>query len=92
MHPLISMWPNSQFYNGQLRDGVSADCRIPPSCIPWPKKGPYLFVPITDGREETRKPGKSKLNRIEALKVLNFVTVLLQGISFCQKKVAVFIQ
>merc|ERR1719471_1997708 len=61
MHPLISRWPNQQFYQGRLRDGVSKENRIPPRCMNWPEAGPVIFCPCY-GTEETKPHNKSKFN------------------------------
>jgi len=76
MHPLIASWPNKQFYEGKLTDGITADTRVPPKCLPWSHKGPILFYP-TFGNEETKPHNQSKFNIDEAKLVAQVTKKLL---------------
>ena len=44
MAPSLSKWPNTEFYQGKLRDGVSAtfDCNV--GGFPWPAGSAQVFI------------------------------------------------
>ena len=66
MHPSISSFPNSQFYNGLLEDGVDVEERETPPGILWPDwNSPLSFLPV-DGDEVLSPDGASKENPAEA--------------------------
>lgn len=73
MHPSISYFPNQQFYGGKLLDGVTAEEKPAPQGFDWPNPAkPVAFVDVK-GKEENTLDGKSKLNKEEALVVLEIV-------------------
>jgi len=82
MHPDISAFPNTQFYNGKLSNGVTARQRpLPEPTYIWPsnakgKKSCVAFYPT--GGKEIQTPGKSFLNRAEADVVVSIVKELLR--------------
>lgn len=73
MHPAISEFPSKEFYNGRLKNGVSASEREVPKgfCFPKPDK-PVAFIAMSDECLE-RSKGSSKLNEHEAEEVTNIV-------------------
>ena len=79
MHPSISLFPNQQFYEGRLEDGVEASQRPAPSGMLWPDwDNPMAFLPVQEG--EVRSPdGNSKENPAEASWVSRILEQLLDG-------------
>ena len=66
MHPSISEFPNSQFYEGLLEDGVTATEREAPAGLLWPDwEAPLSFLPV-NGDEVLSPDGASKENPAEA--------------------------
>ncbi|MEC8873888.1 MAG: AAA domain-containing protein [Candidatus Thermoplasmatota archaeon] len=79
MHPAISHFPNSQFYNGRLTDGVSEADRPAPTGMLWPDWDlPIAFLPI-DGGEVLSPDGASKENPTEASWVVNILLGLMEA-------------
>ncbi|KAL5984656.1 hypothetical protein ACLOJK_041277 [Asimina triloba] len=67
MHPAISAFPNSKFYNGQILDGPNVtDARYENHYLQGPMYGPYSFINIFDGREERDEISKSWKNIVES--------------------------
>ena len=65
MHPAISKFPNDQFYNGRLEDGVSAANRAAPAGLLWPDwDNPVAFLPVKGG-ELVSPDGTSRENPTE---------------------------
>ena len=79
MHPSISLFPNQQFYEGRLEDGVEASQRPAPRGMLWPDwDTPLAFLPVQEG--EVRSPdGNSKENPAEASWVSRILEQLLDG-------------
>jgi regulator of nonsense transcripts 1 len=79
MHPSISLFPNQQFYEGRLEDGVEASQRPAPRGMLWPDwDTPMAFLPVQEG--EVRSPdGNSKENPAEASWVSRILEQLLDG-------------
>ncbi|KAK3426801.1 hypothetical protein EUGRSUZ_F03160 [Eucalyptus grandis] len=66
MHPAISHFPTSAFYNSQVRNGSNVTRKIYRKChLPWPMFGPYSFINISNGREEGGDGGRSLRNYAE---------------------------
>jgi hypothetical protein len=83
MHPEISAFPNKQFYDNKIQDGVTAEQRMGPrlTCFPNPKI-PILFI-HSSGDEQ--KIGRSFANEVEANITARVVTTLTRGgIKSCQ--------
>ena len=52
MHPVISAFPSSYFYEGKLLDGITGAARPSPQGFPWPSQSsPLAFVHVV-GNEE----------------------------------------
>ncbi|KAF8025762.1 hypothetical protein BT93_F2561 [Corymbia citriodora subsp. variegata] len=66
MHPEISQFPTSTFYNNQIQNGSNVTTNSYRKChLPWPMFGPYSFINISDGREEGGAGGRSLKNYAE---------------------------
>ena len=79
MHPSISEFPNTHFYQGLLEDGVSPDQRPAPMGMLWPDwEAPMAFVPV-DGDELLSPDGASKENPAEASWAVKILIGLVEG-------------
>ncbi|KAF8020983.1 hypothetical protein BT93_G1409 [Corymbia citriodora subsp. variegata] len=66
MHPSISLFPTSNFYQNQILDGPNVKSKdYRKSYLPWPMFGPYSFINIPDGREQIGDDGCSLRNPVE---------------------------
>ena len=64
MHPALSEFPSSTFYDGTLQNAVSASERqLPGVEFPWPSSDKPMFFWCTAGQEEISSSGTSYLNR-----------------------------
>ena len=80
MHPTLSEFPSSQFYDGQLQNGVTAvDRRLALSNFPWPQLDRPMFFWHCTGAEEIYSSGTSFINVSEATYIERLVTALLQS-------------
>ncbi|XP_050430864.1 regulator of nonsense transcripts 1 homolog [Adelges cooleyi] len=81
MHPELSKFPSSYFYDGSLQNGVRADERSLPSNIrfPWPNPDKPLMFYASTGAEELSPSGTSYLNRWEADYVERIAAAFLAG-------------
>eukprot|EP00948_MAST-09A_sp_MAST-9A-sp1_P003694 g3694.t1 len=81
MHPCLSAFPSNTFYEGALRNGISATDRIDEKLgddFFWPEpETPMVFLSCT-GPEELSASGTSYLNRQEAMTCEKVVTTLLK--------------
>ena len=79
MHPSISEFPNTHFYQGLLEDGVSTDQRPAPMGMLWPDwESPIALVPV-DGDELLSPDGASKENPAEASWAVKILIGLVEG-------------
>ena len=73
MHPSISAFPNKQFYNGELSDGITESHRkskIYDSTFKWPNtEHPIVFIDMKSD-EKSGPSGSSFQNELEANKVV----------------------
>ncbi|KAK3421343.1 hypothetical protein EUGRSUZ_G01994 [Eucalyptus grandis] len=66
MHPSISLFPTSNFYQNQILDGPDVKSKsYRKSHLPWPMFGPYSFINIPDGREQFGDDRCSLRNLVE---------------------------
>lgn len=80
MHPALSCFPSTMFYEGSLQNGVSAeDRRSPIDHFPWADSGTPMIFWSQTGPEEVSATGTSYLNRVEAVAVEKAVTHLLKA-------------
>lgn len=76
MHPAIALFPSTEFYDGKLRNGVSAQDREAPKGFDWPcNQKPVAFLEMQDScLEKSRR--SSKLNDFEAQEVSRLIREL----------------
>ncbi|GJN26634.1 hypothetical protein PR202_gb14583 [Eleusine coracana subsp. coracana] len=74
MHPEISKFPVTVFYDGKISDGPNVTCK---SYEKWFLTGkmfvPYSFINVDGGHETTEKHGRSLKNTIEVAAVVRIV-------------------
>ena len=64
MHPVLSMFPSSVFYDGTLQNAVSAaERQLPGMDFPWVDMEKPTFFWCCTGQEEISASGTSYLNR-----------------------------
>lgn len=64
MHPVLSEFPSSVFYDGTLQNAVTAADRSMPNVqFPWPDLERPTFFWTTQSQEEISASGTSYLNR-----------------------------
>ena len=79
MHPAISAFPSSEFYEGRLLDAVAADRLAPQVSFPWPKEEHPCFMLHVESIEEAGSSGTSCLNRTEARVAVALAELFLKG-------------
>lgn len=80
MHPCLSLFPSTTFYEGSLQNGVSVQERLQPLVqFPWPDPSRPMFFLASVGREEFSSSGTSYLNRVEASNVEKIVSAFFSG-------------
>ncbi|KIZ03846.1 putative Regulator of nonsense transcripts 1 [Monoraphidium neglectum] len=77
MHPSLSAFPNAQFYDGLLVDGVRAADRTRPQGFAFPSASHNVVLVDVDGEEQTSQRG-SHSNEKEAEVVVRLVTRLVE--------------
>ncbi|CAB4265332.1 unnamed protein product [Prunus armeniaca] len=66
MHPSISFFPNSNFYNNQILDAPNVKKRSHEKYyLPGSMFGPFSFINVIGGREEKDEDGHSRKNLVE---------------------------
>ena len=79
MHPAISEFPNSRFYDNRLEDGINESDRPAPLGLIWPDWDvPIAFLPV-EGGEVLSPDGASKENPTEASWVVSLLLGLLDA-------------
>lgn len=81
MHPAISMFPNMQFYDGKVQNGVNV-MKKAYSRAPYQRQlfGPYTFINVHDGNEERDEDdSRSWKNPVEAAIVVYLVSKIFTG-------------
>jgi regulator of nonsense transcripts 1 len=73
MHPALSQFPSSVFYEGSLQNGVNPADRTS-SGFNWPVPDKPMFFYKCHGQEEIASSGTSYLNRAEAAVVEKITT------------------
>eukprot|EP00731_Ephydatia_muelleri_P025707 Em0017g790a len=79
MHPALSEFPSSVFYDGTLQNAVSPAERKAAEDFPWPNPEKPMFFWYCQGQEEISSSGTSYLNRTEAANVEKVVTKLMKS-------------
>ena len=81
MHPALSEFPSSTFYDGTLQNAVSASERqLPGVEFPWPSPDKPMFFWCTAGQEEISSSGTSYLNRSVTLQHCMYICLMRVGI------------
>ncbi|GMJ04494.1 hypothetical protein HRI_004118600 [Hibiscus trionum] len=89
MHPSISSFPNSCFYNNQILDAVDVKYKnYEKHYLPWPMFGPYSFINVS-GREEKDDLGRSRRNMVEVAVVQMLVQTLYKASNSSREKLSV---
>ncbi|CAH9101363.1 unnamed protein product [Cuscuta europaea] len=74
MHPAISRFPNSCFYQNQLRDAPNVQTKAYGRRFLLGRMfGPYSFISLPNGKEELDDVGQSKRNMVEVAIVIKIV-------------------
>ncbi|GIY41624.1 regulator of nonsense transcripts 1 [Caerostris darwini] len=80
MHPRLSEFPSSFFYDGALQNGVGAEERKMAGVeFPWPRPDWPMCFYSCPGQEEMSGAGTTYLNRTEAAEIARVVARLLRG-------------
>lgn len=80
MHPCLSLFPSTTFYEGSLQNGVTHQQRIQLEVsFPWPAPDTPMMFYAANGLEELSSSGTSYLNRIEAAMVEKLVTTFMNN-------------
>ena len=76
MHPLLSRFPNKQFYGGLINDGVTEQDRALDATFQWPANGPAFFYPCDKPEQES---GHSYLNQEQGVVIARIVARLVDS-------------
>ena len=80
MHPSISVFPNSKFYQNKILDAPNVRTKsYEKYYLPERMFGPYSFINVLGGKEEQDEDGHSLRNMVEAAVVVNIVQRLFRG-------------
>lgn len=90
MHPSISIFPNTRFYDGILLDAHNVmQKEHQKKYLPGSMFGPYSFINIEDGWEDFDELGHSRKNMIEVTVVQEILRNLQRACSKAAKKITV---
>ncbi|KAF9613111.1 hypothetical protein IFM89_005590 [Coptis chinensis] len=90
MHPKISCFPNSKFYQEKVLDAPNVKSqRYEKHYLPGPMFGPYSFISISNGREEVDDVGHSRKNMVEVAVVFTIVRSLFKAWEVSKHKVSI---
>lgn len=80
MHPSISKFPVSNFYDNRISDGPNVTSpAYERQYLKGQMYGPYSFIDVEQGKETTDKYGRSLRNPIEVAAVIHIVKKLFKG-------------
>jgi len=80
MHPSISMFPNSNFYDNQIADAPNVlQKKHEIRYLPGPLYGPYSFINVEFGKEISDDIGHSRKNMAEVAVIIQIVRGLFTG-------------
>jgi len=80
MHPSISLFPNREFYENNIKNGPNVEMEpYGYTYLTSEMYGAYAFINVADGREEEDDFGMSKRNIIEAAVVMYILSKLYKG-------------
>lgn len=84
MHPFISIFPNTRFYDNKILDGPNVtQAGHENTYLEGAMFGPYSFINI-NGRED---PGQSKRNMAELGVIMKILNLLKKGFQFFLLKI-----
>ncbi|KZV14915.1 hypothetical protein F511_40287 [Dorcoceras hygrometricum] len=90
MHPSISQFPNSNFYDNQILDAPSVQDESYQRCYLQGKMfGPYSFINILGGKEEVDDVGHSRRNMVEVAVVLKIVQKIFKAWNGSKEKLSI---
>ncbi|XP_078180395.1 putative ATP-dependent helicase C29A10.10c isoform X3 [Carex rostrata] len=90
MHPCISMFPNINFYEKKLLDGPNViQKEHERKYLPGKMFGPYSFIDIGAGIEDSDDAGHSRKNMVEVAVVVQILQSLKKGCLTQKKEVSV---
>ncbi|KAE8637320.1 hypothetical protein CSA_019106 [Cucumis sativus] len=85
MHPLVSYFPNSKFYGNKIMDAsIVMNKEYEKEYLPSPLFGPYSFINVCGGEEESNGDGQSKKNMVEVTVVTQIIQMLYKA--WCKNK------
>ena len=83
MHPSISLFPNMEFYEGQLSDGpIVKEMSYNRRFLEGEMYGSYSFINIAKGKEQSAR-GHSFKNKVEAAAISEIIGKLKEGYFHC---------
>ncbi|KAJ4799742.1 P-loop containing nucleoside triphosphate hydrolases superfamily protein [Rhynchospora pubera] len=90
MHPSISLFPNAKFYNKQIQDAPSVLRRAyARRYLSGDMFGPYSFVNVETGKEDSDNSGHSKMNMVEVAVIVQILKDLSEVCNRMHKAVSV---
>ncbi|KAH6833401.1 hypothetical protein C2S53_011803 [Perilla frutescens var. hirtella] len=90
MHPSISRFPNSNFYQNQILDGPNVQSKsYERSYLQGKMFGPYSFINVRGGREELDDVGVSRRNMVEVAVVVKLVHKLFKAWNGSKEKLSI---
>ncbi|KAA8532333.1 hypothetical protein F0562_032412 [Nyssa sinensis] len=88
MHPSISFFPKSKFYQNQIMDASCVKSKSYKKCyLPGPVFGPYSFINISGGKEVP--VGHSLKNMVEVAVVKKIVEMLYKACNASEEKLSI---
>ncbi|XP_065004866.1 uncharacterized protein LOC135636771 isoform X1 [Musa acuminata AAA Group] len=90
MHPQISLFPNTNFYDKKIMDAPNVIGKNHErKYLPGPMYGPYSFINIDHGMESFDSLGRSRKNEVEIVVILQILRNLHKASSRTQKELSV---
>ncbi|KAL6538714.1 hypothetical protein OROGR_012702 [Orobanche gracilis] len=90
MHPSISRFPNSNFYDNQILNAPNVRSQSYERCYLQGRMfGPYSFINVCDGREEFDDVGHSIRNMVEVAVILKLLRKLFKEWSVSKEKLSI---
>ncbi|KAL8483074.1 hypothetical protein ACS0TY_025937 [Phlomoides rotata] len=90
MHPSISRFPNSNFYDNQILNAPNVRNKSYERCYLQGRMfGSYSFINVCDGREELDDVGHSRRNMVEVAVILKILRKLYKEWSVSKEKLSI---
>ncbi|KAI5351783.1 hypothetical protein L3X38_004674 [Prunus dulcis] len=90
MHPSISLFPNTNFYNNQILDAPNVKKRSHEKhYLPGSMFGPFSFINVIGGREEKDEDGRSRKNMVEVAIILKILQKLYEEWIVSKQKLSI---